>query len=170
MAGKYDIRPHEVAVTFPEEMDAGITFIGRIRTPWTDRLDCPRQGRPDGPVCRIEIFEPWTPALQGIDAFEQLEGHRQVNGLVGAKSCDVFLSGYAVSGAAAISAQAEKALARAARYSMAESVLRGKWKRLANWSWMDRNLWTCRSDLNLFMIRSRRRVGRCEFSARLLSP
>ena len=101
---------------------------------------------------------------------EGAEGHRQVNGRVGAKSCDVFLSGYAVSGAAAISAQAEKALARAARYSMAESVLRGKWKRLANWSWMDRNLWTCRSDLNLFMIRSRRRVGRCEFSARLLSP
>ncbi len=73
MAGKYDIRPHEVAVPFPEKMDAGITFIGRIRTPWTDRLDCPRQGRLDGPVCRIEIFEPWTPALQGIDAFEQLE-------------------------------------------------------------------------------------------------
>ncbi len=73
MAGKYDIRPNEVAVAFPETMDAGITFIGRIHTPWTSRLDCPRQGRLDGPVCRLEIFEPWTPALQGIDALERLE-------------------------------------------------------------------------------------------------
>ena len=31
---------------------------------------------------------------------------------------------------------------------------------LATWSWIDRNLWTCRGDLNLFIIRSRRLVGR----------
>ncbi len=68
-----DLRANELAVAFPEHMDAGIIFIGRIRTPWTSRLDCPRQGRLDGPVCRIEIFEPWTPALKGIEAFESLE-------------------------------------------------------------------------------------------------
>lgn len=73
MVGKNDLRDNEVAVRFPERMDAEIIFIGRIHTPWTSRLDCPRQGRPDGPVCRIEIFEPWTAALQGIDAFERLE-------------------------------------------------------------------------------------------------
>lgn len=73
MSGKYDIRPHEVAVSFPEKINAGIIFIGRIRTPWTDRKDCPRQGRPDGPVCRIEIFEPWIAALEGIDDIQRLE-------------------------------------------------------------------------------------------------
>ena len=36
-------------------------------------MTCPRQGRHDGPICRIEIFEPWVAALQGVDAFERLE-------------------------------------------------------------------------------------------------
>ena len=44
----------------------------RDRTPWTSRLDCPRQGRRDGPICRIEVAEPWVAALDGIDAFEQI--------------------------------------------------------------------------------------------------
>src|SRR5262249_35735072 len=25
------------------------------------------------PICRIEIFEPWVPALQGVEVFERLE-------------------------------------------------------------------------------------------------
>jgi len=68
-----EIRAGEVAVEPPPATDAGLVFIGRIATPWTSRLDCPRQGRQDGPTCRIEIFEPWAPALAGIEAFERLE-------------------------------------------------------------------------------------------------
>jgi tRNA-Thr(GGU) m(6)t(6)A37 methyltransferase TsaA len=68
-----EIRAGEVAVEPPPATDAGLVFIGRIHTPWTDRLDCPRQGRRDGPVCRIEIFEPWVPALAGIEQYETLE-------------------------------------------------------------------------------------------------
>jgi tRNA (adenine37-N6)-methyltransferase len=68
-----EIRAGEVAVDLPEGRDAGLIFIGRIRTPWTDRLDCPRQGRLDGPICRIELFDPWIPALQGIEQYERLE-------------------------------------------------------------------------------------------------
>ena len=51
----------------------GSIFIGRIRTPWTSREDTPRQGRHDGPVCRLEIFEPWVPALKGVDFYTNLE-------------------------------------------------------------------------------------------------
>jgi len=40
----------------PPATDAGLVFIGRIRTPWTSRMETPRQGRADGPFCRIEIF------------------------------------------------------------------------------------------------------------------
>ena len=36
-------------------------------------MDCPRQGRLDGPLCRIEVFEPWAEALDGIDEFERIE-------------------------------------------------------------------------------------------------
>ena len=67
------MRPGEVAVEPPTATDAGLVFIGRIRTPWTDRLECPRQGRQDGPTCRIEVFEPWTQALDGIAEYERLE-------------------------------------------------------------------------------------------------
>src|SRR6516164_4145884 len=68
-----EIRRNEVAVGAAPATDAGLVFIGRISTPWTSRLTCPRQGRLDGPVCRIEIFEPRVAALDGIDAYPRLE-------------------------------------------------------------------------------------------------
>ena len=68
-----EIREGEVAIEPPPPTDAGLVFIGRIHTPWTDRMMAPRQGRHDGPVCRIEIFEPWVPALKGLDKFTQVE-------------------------------------------------------------------------------------------------
>lgn len=68
-----EIRDSEVSVPLPPAHDAGLYFIGRIRTPWTDRLDTPRQGRPDGPVCRIELFEPWGAALADITDYARLE-------------------------------------------------------------------------------------------------
>ena len=66
----YSIRPGEVAGTLPAEFDAGLYFIGRIRTPWRQRGDCPRRGAHDGPVCRIEIDERWRPALAGLEGRE----------------------------------------------------------------------------------------------------
>ncbi|MBG6148441.1 tRNA-Thr(GGU) m(6)t(6)A37 methyltransferase TsaA [Labrenzia sp. EL_142] len=68
-----DIRAHEIMVPTSEPDDARLHFIGRIHTPWTDRKDCPRQGKQDGPECRIEIFEPWVPALKGIEDYDQIE-------------------------------------------------------------------------------------------------
>jgi tRNA-Thr(GGU) m(6)t(6)A37 methyltransferase TsaA len=68
-------RPGEsVAAVLPPEQ-AGLVFIGRIRTPWTERGTCPRQGQADGPPCRIEIFEPWASggALDGIEDSARLE-------------------------------------------------------------------------------------------------
>src|ERR1700709_1851404 len=73
MCPNNEIREREFAVEMPPARDAGLVFIGRIRTPWTSRLDTPRQGRHDGPVCRLEIFDPWVPALTGLDAFEHPE-------------------------------------------------------------------------------------------------
>lgn len=73
MVRENEIRAREVAVTPPPLNDAGLVFIGRIRTPWTSRMMTPRQGRADGPLCRIEIFEPWQQALDGVGRFEQLE-------------------------------------------------------------------------------------------------
>lgn len=68
-----EIRPGEVAVAAPAATDAGLVFIGRIRTPWTDRMQCPLQGRHDGPVCRIELFEPWAAGLDGLAQYDKVE-------------------------------------------------------------------------------------------------
>jgi tRNA (adenine37-N6)-methyltransferase len=68
-----EVRRNEIAVEAPTSFDAGLKFIGIIRTPWTSRLECPRQGRPDGPICRIEVNKPWVAALDGIEAFERIE-------------------------------------------------------------------------------------------------
>lgn len=73
MVRENEIRHGEVAVNMPAPADASLVFIGTIHTPWASRLVTPRQGRGDGPICRIELFEPWQEALQGIERFEQLE-------------------------------------------------------------------------------------------------
>ena len=68
-----EIRLGETAVALPPARDAELIYVGRIHTPWTDRLACPRQGRADGPLCRIEVFEPWAAALDGLDAYARIE-------------------------------------------------------------------------------------------------
>lgn len=68
-----DMRPGEVAVEAPAPSDAGLLFIGRIRTPWVERRDCPRRGDPKGPLCRIEVDELWRPALTGLKAGGQAQ-------------------------------------------------------------------------------------------------
>jgi len=73
MVRENEIREREVTVAPPQATDAGLVFIGTIRTPWTSRLVCPRQGRADGPICRIELFPPWDEALEGVERFERLE-------------------------------------------------------------------------------------------------
>ena len=73
MVRESELREGEIAVDMPRADHAGLVFIGRIRTPWTSRLKTPRQGRHDGPVCRLEIFEPWVPALKGVDFYSNLE-------------------------------------------------------------------------------------------------
>src|SRR5215471_2609122 len=73
MVRENEIRNSEVAVGMPATTDAGLIFIGRIHTPWTSRMETPRQGRADGPLCRIEIFEPWVAALDSLAQFERIE-------------------------------------------------------------------------------------------------
>jgi tRNA (adenine37-N6)-methyltransferase len=66
-------RPGELEAPLPDRADARLVFIGVIRTPFGTRDDCPRQGRSDGPPCRIEIHEPWREALQGLERFAKVE-------------------------------------------------------------------------------------------------
>lgn len=54
--------------------DVGISFIGRLRTPWS-RGDCPRnlrQARERGGVFRVEVDAPYRAGLTGIGAGSRL--------------------------------------------------------------------------------------------------
>lgn len=74
-----DVRDGEVrAQRDPAEEtgDAHLVFIGRIRSPWKKRSDCPknmRQARDKaGGDCHLEIDEAWRPGLTGLAAGDYL--------------------------------------------------------------------------------------------------
>ncbi len=68
-----ELRAGEITAQVPDRSDATIAFIGRIRTPWTERSQCPRQGRQDGPECRLVLDPPWEQALAGLEDYETIE-------------------------------------------------------------------------------------------------
>jgi tRNA-Thr(GGU) m(6)t(6)A37 methyltransferase TsaA len=68
----FGIRPGEVATELPENFDAGVYFIGRIRTPWTRREDCPKNARESDAVCTIEVAERFAPGLADIETCSHL--------------------------------------------------------------------------------------------------
>lgn len=61
-----DIREGEIAAALPETFDAGIYFIGRIRTPWTRRDQCPKNARGSDAVCTVELDPRYAAALDGV--------------------------------------------------------------------------------------------------------
>ena len=61
-----ELRPGEVATELPAATDAGVYFIGTIRTPWRARSECPKRGSAGGPVCTIVVDERWREALTDI--------------------------------------------------------------------------------------------------------
>lgn len=68
MADDFGIRPGEEAVELPAGTDAGLYYIGRIRTPWTRRQDCPKNGREADAVCTIELDARWAKGLKDIES------------------------------------------------------------------------------------------------------
>ena len=69
-----DLRPGEITVDLPARVDAGLIFLGLIRTPWPTRDACPKRGDAiGGPPCRIELEAPWRPALAGLAHHPEVE-------------------------------------------------------------------------------------------------
>lgn len=69
----FDLREGEVSNGSSLSADATVQFIGTIRTPFTTRDLCPRQGSLDGPDCRLELLPKWEQALEGITRYEFLD-------------------------------------------------------------------------------------------------
>jgi tRNA-Thr(GGU) m(6)t(6)A37 methyltransferase TsaA len=66
-AGANDLRDGEIAVELPANFDAALYFIGRIRTPWQRREDCPKNPRETDAVCTIMVDPRWAAGLQGLE-------------------------------------------------------------------------------------------------------
>lgn len=66
------VRPGEIAVALPKKFDAGLYFIGRVRTPWTTRSECPRNARGSDAVCTIELDPRYADALEGVETCTHL--------------------------------------------------------------------------------------------------
>jgi tRNA-Thr(GGU) m(6)t(6)A37 methyltransferase TsaA len=68
----FGIRPGEIAIDLPARFDASLYFIGRIRTPWRRREDCPKNARESDAVCTLEIDPRWAQALAGVESCTHL--------------------------------------------------------------------------------------------------
>lgn len=60
-------REGEIAVAMPEATEAGLHFIGRIRTPFKTRSECPRNILQSTAEGRVELDPRYAPALLGIE-------------------------------------------------------------------------------------------------------
>jgi tRNA-Thr(GGU) m(6)t(6)A37 methyltransferase TsaA len=66
MAAPGDIRPGEVTMALPASFDAGVYFIGRIRTPFKRREDCPRSTAASDATGRVELDPRYAAGLQDL--------------------------------------------------------------------------------------------------------
>ncbi|WP_336486065.1 tRNA (N6-threonylcarbamoyladenosine(37)-N6)-methyltransferase TrmO [Methylobacterium nigriterrae] len=65
-------RPGEEAVTLPGAFDAGLYFIGHIRTPWLQRADCPKNGLQTDAVCTVAVDPRFAAGLQNVEGATHL--------------------------------------------------------------------------------------------------
>ena len=68
----FGIRDGEVAVELPAKTDAGLYFIGRIRTSWKERKDCPKNARESDAVCTVELDEKFAAGLKDVASCSHL--------------------------------------------------------------------------------------------------
>ena len=56
----------------PSSFDASLYFIGRIRTPWKRRDDCPKNARESEAICTIALDPRWAAGLNGVESCSHL--------------------------------------------------------------------------------------------------
>ncbi len=68
----FGVRPGELSVELPGQPDAGVYFIGRIRTPWKQRSECPKNARGSDAVCTVELDARYVPGLKDVETCSNL--------------------------------------------------------------------------------------------------
>ena len=62
----FGVRDSEKAIELPEKSDASVYFIGRIRTPWKTRKECPKNARESDAICTVELDPRWADGLKDV--------------------------------------------------------------------------------------------------------
>jgi tRNA-Thr(GGU) m(6)t(6)A37 methyltransferase TsaA len=71
-SGHSDLREGEIAVDLPPRFDASLYYIGRIRTPWKRREDCPKNPRETDAECTIALDPRWVEGLRGLETVSHI--------------------------------------------------------------------------------------------------
>jgi tRNA-Thr(GGU) m(6)t(6)A37 methyltransferase TsaA len=69
---EFGIRDGEIAVELPAQFDASLYYIGRIRTPWKQRAECPKNPRESDAICTLELDPRWAQGLDGVETCSHL--------------------------------------------------------------------------------------------------
>ena len=72
MSASSDVRPGELAIELPAVSDAGVYFIGRIRTPFKSRAECPKNTAQSDAVGRLELDSRYAAGLQDLALYSHL--------------------------------------------------------------------------------------------------
>jgi tRNA-Thr(GGU) m(6)t(6)A37 methyltransferase TsaA len=72
MLDKKEARPGEVAIELPRDFDAGVYFIGRIRTPFASLAACPKNIGERASLGKIELDPRYAAGLEGLSSFSHL--------------------------------------------------------------------------------------------------
>jgi tRNA-Thr(GGU) m(6)t(6)A37 methyltransferase TsaA len=72
MADASDVRPGEMAISLPETYAAGIYFIGRIRTPFKSRDDCPKNSAQSNAIGRVELEPRYALGLKDLEHYSHV--------------------------------------------------------------------------------------------------
>ncbi len=72
MAERSDVRPGEVTTELPASHDAGVYFIGRIRTPFKSRAECPRNTAESDALGRVELDPRFAAGLEDLGLYSHV--------------------------------------------------------------------------------------------------
>lgn len=68
----FGAREGEKTVDLPLQPDAAVYFIGRIRTPWKERKDCPKNAGESNAICTVELDDRFREGLKDVASCSHL--------------------------------------------------------------------------------------------------
>jgi tRNA-Thr(GGU) m(6)t(6)A37 methyltransferase TsaA len=72
MTEQSQLRPGEVTLALPDGFDAGVYFIGRIRTPFKSRAECPKNTAQSEAIGQVELDARYAEGLKDLGLYSHV--------------------------------------------------------------------------------------------------